>query len=201
MRLVVFFSLLCMFAPNLIAETKILSRFGVAFYLPDNWRLLTLDELNAVDDADNSSKDLAEVNLKGREQLSKTMRTGGLELIFNTKKVKNTKGFYDNITLIETQDLVPEAAAQIKSTCSALPTLLSQTLGREVILDVCEGRNVQNYPAFVLSYAGDLANTRVVQYMLQLEQNRSLVFTLTYHNENLATVEDFESALQGLVFN
>ena len=199
MRLVVLFGLFLMVSSNLLAEMH--SRFGVTIYLPDNWRLLTLDELNAVDEADSSSKEAADETLKGREQLSKTMRRGGLELIFNTEKVKNSGVFYDNITLIETQDQVPEAAAQIKSTCTALPSLLSRTLGREVKLDTCEGRSVQDYPAFVLSYAGDTANTRVIQYMLQLEQNRSLVLTLTYHNKSLSAVEDFESALQDLKFN
>lgn len=200
-RLVAFFSLFLLVSPSVLAETEMLSRFGVTLNLPDNWRLLSLDELNAVDEADSLSKESVDVQLKGREQLSKTMRAGNLELIFNTEKVKNTGGFYDNITLIETQDQVPEAAAQIKSTCAALPSLLSRTLGREVQLDTCEGRSVQNYPAFVLSYAGDAANTRIIQYMLQLEQNRSLVLTLTYHNGSLAAVEDFESAVQGLRFN
>ncbi len=129
------------------------------------------------------------------------MRTGGLELIFNTDKQKNTGSFYDNITLLETHDQVPEAAAQIKSTCAALPGLLSRTLGRQVQLDTCEGKSVQNYPAFVLSYAGDVTDTRIVQYMLQLEQNRSLVLTLTHHDQNPAAVADFEAALQRLEFN
>lgn len=200
-RLVVFFSLFLLVSPSVLAKTEMLSRFGVTLYLPDNWRLLSLDELNAVDEADSSSGELADVKPKVREQLSKTMRTGGLELVFNTERVKNTSSFYDNITLIETQDQVPEAAAQIKSTCAALPSLLSRTLGREVKLDTCEGRSVQDYPAFVLSYAGDTANTRIIQYMLQLEQNRSLVLTLTYHNESLAALEDFETAVQGLRFN
>jgi len=200
-RLVIFFSMFLLISPGVLAETEMLSRFGVSLYLPDNWRLLTLDELSAVDEADSLDKESAGTQLKGREQLSKTMRTGGLELIFNTEKVKNTSGFYDNITLIETQDQVPEAVAQIKSTCAALPGLLSRTLGRTVKLDTCEGRSVQGYPAFVLSYAGDTTDTRIIQYMLQLEQNRSLVLTLTYHNKSLAAVKDFESAIERLKFN
>lgn len=198
-RLVVFLGVLLIAATPVLAETKMLSRFGVALYLPDNWRLLTPDELNAVDEAD-ASEELG-ANVVGRAQLSQKMRGGGLELIFNTKKVKNTQGFYDNITLLETQDQVPEAASQIKSTCAALPSLLSRTLGRSVQLTRCEGLNVQGYPAFVLSYPGDTANTHLIQYMLQLEQNRSLVLTLTYHDENPTAVSDFQTAIERLEVN
>lgn len=199
MRLVVFLGVLLIAATPVLAETKMLSRFGVALYLPDNWRLLTPDELNAVDEAD-ASEELG-ANVVGRAQLSQKMRGGGLELIFNTKKVKNTQGFYDNITLLETQDQVPEAASQIKSTCAALPSLLSRTLGRSVQLTRCEGLSVQGYPAFVLSYPGDTANTHLIQYMLQLEQNRSLVLTLTYHDENPTAVSDFQTAIERLEVN
>lgn len=201
MRLVLFVSVLLIAATSALAETKVASRFGVALYLPDNWRLLSSDELNAVDEADANSEQLVDSKIPGREQLSRKMRGGGLELIFNTEKMPNTKGFYDNITLIETYDQVPEAAAQIKSTCTALPGLLSRTLGRNVQLDICQGKTVQNFPAFVLAYPGDTANTRIMQYMLQLEQNRSLVLTLTYHDENPAAVADFETAVERLEFN
>ncbi len=201
MRLVFLLGVLLIATNSVLAETKMDSRFGVALYLPDNWRLLTSDELNAVDEADGVSEALEDKKTPGRERLSQKMRTGGLELIFNTDKQKNTGSFYDNITLLETHDQVPEAAAQIKSTCAALPGLLSRTLGRQVQLDTCEGKSVQNYPAFVLSYAGDVTDTRIVQYMLQLEQNRSLVLTLTHHDQNPAAVADFEAALQRLEFN
>lgn len=189
-----------MAATSALAETTMLSRFGVTLYLPDNWRLLTSSELNAVDDIDA----VAEQNIAsevGRSELLKKIRGGGLELIFNTQKIKNSGGFYDNITLLETNDQVPEAATQIKSTCAALPSLLSRTLGRNVQLENCEGKIIQSYPAFVLSYAGDVPNTRIVQYMLQLEQNRSLVLTLTYHMQTPQVIADFESAIERLEFN
>lgn len=170
------------------------SRFGVALYLPDSWRLLTRDELSAVDDADADQK--LDLPLAMRERLSERVRGGGLELIFNTKDAK--KGFFNNITLFETRDQVPEAAAQIKSTCGALPGLLSRTLGRNVLLDECRGLEVGGYPAFVLAYAGNVEQTRIVQYMLQLEQARSLVLTLTYHQHNPQILTDFELLVQRL---
>lgn len=189
-----------MAATSAVAETTMLSRFGVTLYLPDNWRLLTSSELNAVDDTDAVVEPTIASEV-GRTELLKKMRAGGLELIFNTQKIKNSGGFYDNITLLETNDQVPEAAAQIKSTCAALPSLLSRTLGRNVQLENCEGKVIQSYPAFVLSYAGDVPNTRIVQYMLQLEQNRSLVLTLTYHTQTPQVIADFESAIERLEFN
>lgn len=189
-----------MAATSAVAETTMLSRFGVTLYLPDNWRLLTSSELNAVDDTDAVVEPTIASEV-GRAELLKKMRAGGLELIFNTQKIKNSGGFYDNITLLETNDQVPEAAAQIKSTCAALPSLLSRTLGRNVQLENCEGKVIQSYPAFVLSYAGDVPNTRIVQYMLQLEQNRSLVLTLTYHTQTPQVIADFESAIERLEFN
>lgn len=203
MRLVAFFSLFLMVSASVLAETEMHSRFGVTLFLPDNWRLLTLDELHAVDEADSSGELPVDtqVQMKERKKLSETMRSGGLELIFNTEKIQGTGGFYDNITLIETNDQVPEAASQIKSTCAALPGLLSRTLARKVQLATCKGVSVQDYPAFVISYTGDVADTHIIQYMLQLEQSRSLVLTLTYHNKNMAAVKDFESAIQGLKFN
>ena len=170
------------------------SRFGVWLFLPDSWRLLTRDELSAVDDADAEQKlDLPQVM---RERLSERVRGGGLELIFNTGDAQ--KGFFNNITLFETRDQVPEAAAQIKSTCGALPGLLSRTLGRSVTLDECRGLDLGGYPAFVLAYAGNAEQTRIVQYMLQLEQSRSLMLTLTYHQEQPAILSDFEQLVQRL---
>lgn len=190
-----------MAATSTLAETKMLSRFGVTLSLPDNWRLLTSSELNAVDEAETNADKMSDSKVQTRAELLQKMRGGGLELIFNTQKIKNADGFYDNITLLETYDQVPEAAAQIKSTCAALPSLLSRTLGRNVQLDTCEGQTLQNYPAFVLSYTGDVPNTRIVQYMLQLEQNRSLVLTLTYHTQNPQVVTDFKTAVENLEFN
>lgn len=170
------------------------SRFGVWLFLPDSWRLLTRDELSAVDDADAEQKlDLPQVM---RERLSERVRGGGLELIFNTGDAQ--KGFFNNITLFETRDQVPEAAAQIKSTCGALPGLLSRTLGRSVTLDECRGLDLGGYPAFVLAYAGSAEQTRIVQYMLQLEQSRSLMLTLTYHEGQPAILSDFEQLVQRL---
>lgn len=170
------------------------SRFGVWLFLPDSWRLLTRDELSAVDDADAEQKlDLPQVM---RERLSERVRGGGLELIFNTGDAQ--KGFFNNITLFETRDQVPEAAAQIKSTCGALPGLLSHTLGRSVMLDECRGLDLGGYPAFVLAYAGNAEQTRIVQYMLQLEQSRSLMLTLTYHEGQPAILSDFEQLVQRL---
>ena len=194
MRLVVLF--LFIVTTSVFAETKIASRFGLVLYMPDTWRLvlLTPDELVKANKDDVYEEPLPYAQ-------AQKMSGSGIELIYNTQKIKNSGGFYENITLLETDDQVPEAAAQIKSTCAALPSLLSHTLGRNVQLDICEGRTVQNYPAFVLSYAGDADNTRIVQYMLQLEQNRSLVLTLTHHNQNPAAVTDFETALQRLEFN
>ncbi len=204
MRLVVFLSVLlssCLItATSALAETTMLSRFGVTLYLPDNWRLLTSSELNAVDDTDTVVEPTIASEV-GRAELLKKMRAGGLEVIFNTQKIKNSGGFYDNITLLETNDQVPEAAAQIKSTCAALPSLLSRTLKRNVQLETCEGKTIQSYPAFILSYAGDVPNTRIVQYMLQLEQNRSLVLTLTYHTQTPQVIADFESAIERLEFH
>lgn len=195
MRLAILLTVVFLVSGNLLAESKLTSRFGVILYLPDNWRLLTPDELNAVDEADTTSKP----QLENHEPLAQKVRGSELELIFNKDKVNDDH--YDNITLLETQDQVPEAAAKIKSTCTALPSLLSRTLGRHVTLDICERKSVQGYPAFVLSYAGDIADTHILQYMLQLEQNRSLVLTLTHHDQNPAAVADFEAALQRLEFN
>lgn len=176
------------------AGQRVDSRFGVSLYLPNSWRLLTRDELSAVDDADAEKK--LDLPPAMRERLSERVRGGGLELIFNTRDTAS--GFFNNITLFETRDQVPEAAAQIKSTCGALPGLLSRTLGRSVLLDECRGLEVGGYPAFVLAYAGNTEQTRIVQYMLQLEQSRSLVLTLTYHQENPKILADFELLVQRL---
>ena len=78
---------------------------------------------------------------------------------------------------------------------------LSRTLGHSVQLDRCEGKTIQSYPAFVLAYAGAAVDTHVIQYMLQLEQNRSLVLTLTYHAKSPAAVADFEMAIERLEIN
>lgn len=176
---------------------KIQSRFGVSFYLPDDWRLLTSEELTAVDDAD--AEQPMDLPPAMRERLSRQVKDGSLELIFNAREAR--KGVYDNITLFETRDQVPEAAAQIRSTCGALPGLLSRTLGRPVLLEQCRGTSLAGYPAFVLAYAGSPEETRILQYMVQLEQNRSLVMTLTYQQQNAQTLDDFQHLLERLEIN
>lgn len=178
---------------------KVKSRFGVSFYLPEDWRLLTPEELTAVDDADDTEPQQMALSPAMRERLSQQVKGGSLELIFNTREAR--KGMYDNITLFETRDQVPEAAAQIRSTCGALPGLLSRTLGRSVSLDQCRGASLAGYPAFVLAYAGSPEETRILQYMVQLEQNRSLVMTLTYHQQNAQALDDFQLLLERLEVN
>lgn len=189
--------LACLFVVSLAvvssAQAKVISGFGVSLPLPSHWRLLTNAELAAVDAVETEAESVNE-----REQLSDNVKGGNLELILNTQKPKVGQVSYSNITLIQTKDQVPEAAAQIKSTCGALPSLLSKTLQRKVVLNQCEGLNLQGYPALLLTYAGDTEPSQIVQYMVQLKQNLSLVITLTYLETNPETRQEFETAIRSL---
>ncbi|MDR9468205.1 hypothetical protein [Marinospirillum sp.] len=191
---------LCLFlvfvsGPGVAEELKSFqTSFGVTLYLPDDWQLLSKDDLSSVEGNGKKELDLPPLM---RERLAERMQQGDLELLFNTRD--SHQGVYDNLSLFETNDQVPEAASQIKATCSALPGLLGRTLGKEVELERCEGKEVQGYPAFILAYAGSVPDTRVLQYMLQIEQRKSLVMTLTYHQEDaMGSLQDFETLLEHL---
>lgn len=182
-------------APGLAAELKsFATSFGVVLYLPDDWQLLSKDDLSEVKGNGEDQLDLPPLM---RQRLAERMSQGDLELLFNTRD--SHQGVYDNLSLFETNDQVPEAASQIKATCGALPSLLGRTLGKEVQLERCEGKEVRGYPAFILAYAGSVPDTRVLQYMLQIEQRKSLVLTLTYHQEDaMGSLKDFETLLEHL---
>jgi len=192
-----FVVLMFLSAPVMAAELKpFATSFGVVLYLPDDWQLLSKDDLSAVEGNGKKELDLPPLM---RQRLADRMSQGDLELLFNTRD--SHQGVYDNLSLFETNDQVPEAASQIKATCGALPGLLGRTLGKQVELERCEGKEVQGYPAFILAYAGSVPDTRVLQYMLQIEQRKSLVMTLTYHKEDaMGSLNDFETLLENLEF-
>jgi len=181
--------------PLIAAElTSFATRFGVVLHLPDDWQLLSKEDLSEVEGKGEDALDLPPLM---RQRLAERMSQGDLELLFNTRDSR--QGVYDNLSLFVTDDQVPEAASQIKATCSALPGLLGRTLGKEVVLERCEGKEVQGYPAFILAYEGSVPATRVLQYMLQVEQRKSLVLTLTYHQEDaMGSLQDFETLLKHL---
>ena len=165
--------------------------FGLVLYLPEAWQLLNKEDLSAVEDDEDNPLDLPPLM---RARLAERLGQGDLELLLNTRD--SHQGVYDNLSLFETNDQVPEAANQIRATCGALPSLLSRTLGKAVTLERCEGRQVQGYPGLVIAYAGTVPDTRVLQYLLQVEQRRSLVLTLTYHKEDsFGSLADFEKML------
>lgn len=181
--------------PALADELKRLETgFGLVLHLPEAWQLLSKEDLSAVEGKNDDKLDLPPLM---KQRLAERVRQGNLELLFNTRDSHN--GVYDNLSLFETNDQVPEAASQIKATCGALPSLLGQTLGKEVRLERCEGKEVQGYPAFIIAYAGSVPSTHVLQYMLQVEQRKSLVLTLTYHEDDaMGSLQDFEESLKRL---
>lgn len=181
--------------PAVATELKsFTTQFGVILHLPDDWQRLSQDDFSEVQDKEEDALDLPPLM---RQKLAERMAQGNLELLFNTRD--SHQGVYDNLSLFVTNDQVPEAASQIKATCGALPGLLGRTLGKVVELERCEGQQVQGYPAFVLAYAGSVPQTQVLQYMLQIEQRKSLVLTLTYHTEDaMGSLADLEMLLEKL---
>ncbi|WP_114417722.1 hypothetical protein [Marinospirillum perlucidum] len=167
---------------------------GLVLHLPEDWKLLSREDLSAVEGKGDEQLDLPPLM---RQRLAERVRQGDMELLFNTRD--SHQGVYDNLSLFATNDQVPEAESQIRATCNALPALLGRTLGKEVELEQCEGQQVQGYPAFVIGYAGNVPNTRILQYMIQVEQRKSLVLTLTYHqDDDMGSLADFRSLLERL---
>lgn len=196
LRILVFL-LVALYPLNTLADElkRFETGFGLALYLPDAWQLLSKDDLSAVEGKNDDDRlDLPPLM---KQRLAERVREGNLELLFNTRD--SHEGVYDNLSLFATNDQVPEAASQIRATCGALPSLLGRSLGKEVNLERCEGKEVQGYPAFVIAYAGNVPSTRVLQYMVQVEQRKSLVLTLTYHEEDaMGSLADFEGLLERL---
>lgn len=185
-------------ADNQAAIKRLESKFGIGLLLPANWQLLHSADLHPEAEPAGAAGLTAPVDEQTLKQILHRMQSGVLELVFNTNQAEAAEGFYDTITLISTSDQVPETTAQIRSTCGALPSLLSRTLHRKVELSRCEGGNLQGYPVFIVAYAGDAVATQVVQYMLQLELNLSLVITLTYHRASQLALAEFEAAMHSL---
>lgn len=176
------------------AVQEIDNPFGVRIALPEHWLKLTQEQLSTVDPAEGENS--IDLPLETRQLLSAQLRAGGVMLIFNTQP--SEQDFYDNITVIEIEDQVPEAAAQIRQTCQALPRVLSQRLGQTIRLDQCAGREISGFPAFILAYPGKTPATQIVQYMIQIGQNRSLVFTLAYHQQRPESLAAFEQLITDL---
>ncbi len=182
-------------SPLVAAETQpITTSSGLVLHLPEAWQLLDKQDLSSVERGGDEQLDLPPMM---RQRLAARLSQGDLELLLNTRD--SHEGVYDNLSLFETNDQVPEAASQIRATCGALPSLLSRTLGKEVTLQRCEGQEVAGYPSFVIAYAGNVPATQVLQYMLQVEQRRSLVLTLTYHQDDaFESLSDFNRMLDQL---
>ena len=170
------------------------SGFGLLLHLPETWQLLDKQELAAVEEGGDELLDLPPAM---RQRLAAHLSGGNLELLLNTRA--SHQGIYDNLSIFETNDQVPEAASQIRATCGDLPSSLGRRLGKQISLERCEGKEVAGYPGFIVAYEGSVPATRVVQYMLQVEQRRSLVLTLTYHQDNSnGSLEDFHQMLKQL---
>lgn len=188
---------LCVFALPVYAKQYV-SSMGFTIDIPSDWLVMSAQE--AKSNADMFSTDGSAFKNMDPHLLQKIkdmIQSGRVELYFN----QETKGggFADNVNMSKQLGRLPTKDADLKPLCSALPGELSRAFGRRIKMFRCALTSVDKMPALLTEFDGAVANTRVIQYQIQLTPNVKLLATATSKINSLPRIRSEFDAMVGSI--
>lgn len=200
----VLFIFSALFTSSALAQPthKLVSSFGISFYLPTSWRLFTAAELEAAQEATHqlkTEKDAASANTPDlkQEALLAGLQAGVTELIVNTSSLKEEGGYLDNLVISQSNYQLPKHKRQIEQACNnLLPKLLQTSLATQVTLSSCQLKRLGQHSSLALSYTAEgKEDLKFLLYLIQTSPLTSINANLTYQSNNPSSAAAFEAAM------
>lgn len=194
-------SLVVVAPPSPAAEYE--SGFGFWISVPDDWMVLTRDEVAANAEAflgEAGSADLDFIPPEMRRVVYERIVAGELE-VFYRRDVADGQ-FVDNVNVLLQEARLPTTPEQLAQVCEILPTEFSRVFGRPIAMDECTLRDRVGRRALYLQFDGALEGTTTLQYQLQRGSDATLILTATVVTENLPRMlGEFEQMIASVRMN
>lgn len=175
------------------------SSFGYSATVPDHWRIMTRDDIqaNSGQISRDASRELKNFNPQTVSAVQRQIATGNVEVFFNLNT--STHDFADNINVMRSSGRVPVSTAEGQQACAEAKTGLPGVIGRPIDLHDCGYRQINGFHALYINMTVSGAPYRSAQYMLQMKDGRHLLFTLTAkHGDYQKLKNEFDAIVKSV---
>ena len=166
------------------------STFGFSFSAPDNWLVMTKQEL-----ATNPVFANADAGIKAKVQ------SGSVEILYDRATSDNTFTDYVDVKL-GPKSVVPSTPDAVKAACTGYAKALAKAAGRDLAMTSCEPRPFGDLKVFYIEYEGRAPGTETMQYQIPRPDGRLVYFTAPSKKSTLDKVRpDFTAIVKSVNFN
>jgi len=181
--------------PEQEAQSRHTSTLGFSVILPQDW--VALDPSSSRTDRDQLEADgrFSGLDRSLLNSALQKVRSGEFEFFFR----RPFEGFAQNIAVRKRNLDLPADAQALSLQCTALPSSLRQSYGRDISPPKCDLRSVAGHTATYIEIEGPLPQTVNLQYQVQLSKGHVLAITASVLAANLPAVRDeFESIVHSM---
>ncbi len=175
------------------------SSFGYRATVPDHWRIMTRDDVQANSGqlTRDASSELKNFNPQTVSAVQQQIATGNVEVYFNLNT--STSDFADNINIMRSRGRVPVSTAEGQQACAEAKSGLPRVIGRPIELHDCGYRQINGFHALYINMTVSGVPYRSAQYMLRLGDSQQLLFTLTAkHSEYRNLKSEFDAIVNSV---
>ncbi|MBZ5589209.1 MAG: hypothetical protein LAO05_11670 [Acidobacteriia bacterium] len=173
------------------------SSFGFTLAAPDNWLVLTKQEI-----ANNPELAGPPGVSAGRiDPQLKAVESGSNEFLYD--RTTSDATFSDNINVrLGGKGEVPGTPEAVKAQCTAYGQALNRVAGRTLAIAKCEDRDMGASKAFYVEYEGRVAGTVAMQYQFVRRDGRLVFVTATCKTTSLDKFRpEFEAIVRSIRLN
>lgn len=175
------------------------SSFGFSIKVPDNWLVLTRQEVKDNPDLFENVK-INGMSPELMQEIMKKIRSGSIEFYF--RQGTEISSFNDNINVVKEIRTIPSSTKDLAKVCEALPGQFKQMFGRPLEFHACEFAEVADRNAIYLEFEGVAPNTRSMQYQVAKSNSVILIITATCREKTLSDVRaEFGSMIKSMRFD
>ena len=173
------------------------SSFGFTVTVPDNWLVLTKQEIAM-------NPELAGppgVSAGKIDPQLKAVESGSIEFLYN--RTTSDATFSDNINVrLGGRGKIPNTPEGVKDECTAYAQALAKAVGRTLAVAKCDNRDVGASKAFYVEYEGRVAGTVTMQYKFVRPDGKLVFVTATCKKASLDRFRpEFEAIVKSIHFS
>jgi hypothetical protein len=173
------------------------SSFGFTVNVPDNWLVLTKQEIAMHPELAGPPG----VSAGKIDPQLKAVESGSNEFFYN--RTTSDAAFSDNINVrLGGRGAIPGTPEGVKAQCTAYAQALAKAVGRTLAVAKCEDRDVGASKTFYVEYEGRVAGTVTIQYQLVRPDGKLLFVTATCKQSSLDKFRpEFEAIVRSIHFS
>lgn len=170
------------------------SGYGFEFQLPDNWLVVTPENLSQFK---GKSLDVKGMNPEAEQAALQRVQSGRIEYYFDRKH--SDKDFTSNISVQGNVRAVARNEDDAQAACARMPSQLKALYGDAVKVEACGLKKVSGIPYMDYEYSGAAPGVTTVQNEFQLTPNLAIIVVGASQNSGLAALRRaMENVTQGI---